>query len=180
MSVSPNAGRLRLTSENQPTSTPVDATIRSDPANIAAVRHAVEALAGEVGLDEREVGDVGLCVNEALANVMRHAYGGAADRPIVIRAWREDAAGLVVTIRDWGSGVDPASIPPKPYDPCEPGGLGLICLDRMMTYVSYRPQADGMLLVMTKKKQEPAKAGKPHAKQQQRPAAGPNRSERGQ
>ena len=39
------------------------------------------------------VGDVGLCVNEALANVMRHAYGGATDRPIVIRAWREGDGG---------------------------------------------------------------------------------------
>ena len=77
----------------------MDVTIASDPANIAPVRRAVEDLGAEVGLDEREAGDVGLCVNEALANVMRHAYGGAPDRPIVVRAWcespgRPDAARL--------------------------------------------------------------------------------------
>ena len=131
----------------------MDVTIPSDPSAIAAVRRAVEDLGVAIGLNECAVGDVGLCVNEALANVMRHAYGGARDRSIVVRAWYEDGA-LVVTIRDWGNGVNPASLRPKRYDPCEPGGLGLICLQRMMSEVSYVPQADGgMLLVMTKRKQ---------------------------
>jgi anti-sigma regulatory factor (Ser/Thr protein kinase) len=164
-------------------------TIPSDPAAIAAVRRSVEDLAVRIGLDERGVGDVGLCVNEALANVMRHAYGGAADRPIVVRAWCEDEA-LVVTIRDWGTGVNPASLPPKKYDPCEPGGLGLICLQRMMSTVSYVPQGDGgMLLVMTKRKKQhehgkQAECCKPQPHPARRPPAGPaartDRSERGQ
>ena len=155
----------------------MDVTIASDPANIAGVRHAIEALAAEVGLDEREVGEVGLCVNEALANVMRHAYGGAADKPIVVRAWCE-AGALAVTLRDWGNGVNPECLPAKPYDPCEPGGLGLICLERLMTTAKFVPQADGMLLAMTKAH------GQPSTK---RPGCGddpcgPNsrRSERGQ
>jgi anti-sigma regulatory factor (Ser/Thr protein kinase) len=157
----------------------VDVTITSDPANIAGVRRAIEEVAVGIGLDEAAVGDVGLCVNEALANVMRHAYGGAKDRPIEIHAGCKDA-GLEVTIRDWGNGVNPLSLPPKSYNPYEPGGLGLICLQRMMTRASYVPQPDGMLLVMTKQKQK-----QPHT---QRPATNPrcgggtsqNRSERGQ
>ena len=128
----------------------MDVTILSDPANIAAVRHAIEALAAEIGLDEREVGEVGLCVNEALANVMRHAYGGATDRPIAVSCHCQGEE-LVVTIRDWGNGVNPAELPPKPYDPLEPGGLGLICLKQMLTDVAYVPQPDGMLLVMRKR-----------------------------
>ena len=176
-----------MTPSSQPTSPPttatpgrVDVTISSDPANIAAVRRAIEDVAVGIGLDEAAVGDVGLCVNEALANVMRHAYAGAKDKPIEIHAGCEDG-GLRVTIRDWGNGVNPASLPPKSYNPYEPGGLGLICLQRMMTRAAYVPQPDGMLLVMTKKNQ-------PHP---QRPApthdprcggGGPqqNRSERGQ
>lgn len=145
----------------------VDVTIASDPANIAAVRRAVEELGARIGLDECAVGDVGLCVNEALANVMRHAYAGAADRPIAVRAWCEDGA-LAVTIRDWGNGVNPATLPPKPYDPCEPGGLGLICLQRMMTRVSYVPQPDGMLLVMTRARTDDKQ---PHTR---RPCGGNN------
>ena len=132
-----------------PTSPRVDLTIQSDPANIAAVRKAVEGVASSAGLGEQAVAEVGLCVNEALANVIRHAYDGAKDRPIAIRAHCQDRA-LVVTIRDWGNGVNPATLPAKPFDPLEPGGLGLVCLRRMMSQVTYVPQGDGMLLVMTK------------------------------
>jgi anti-sigma regulatory factor (Ser/Thr protein kinase) len=125
-------------------------TIQSDPAAIAPARRAIEALAAALGMSDRAVGDVGLCVNEALANVIRHAYGGARGRPIKVTAHCQDAA-LAVMIRDWGNGVNPATLPPRPYDPHEPGGLGLICLRRMMTRVEYVPQADGgMLLVMTR------------------------------
>ncbi len=137
--------------------TRVDLKIRSDPAQIAPVRKAVEEVAAAGGLDERAVADVGLCVNEALANVMRHAYGGAKDRPILVGAHCQDGS-LVVTIRDWGSGVNPESLPPKPFDPLRPGGLGLICLRRMMSDVKYLPQGDGMLLVMKKERQQKADA----------------------
>lgn len=147
-----------MTQSPLPIPTRLDLTIQSDPSAIAPVRKGVEALAASAGMDDRAVGEVGLCVNEALANVIRHAYGGAHDRPIVVRAHCKDGA-LVVTMRDWGNGVNPASLPPKRYEVLEPGGLGLICLRKMMTRVEYVPQADGgMLLVMTKALREPGGA----------------------
>ena len=126
-------------------------TIPSDPSAIAPVRRSVERVATSVGMDERAAADVGLCVNEALANVMRHAYGGATDRPIAVSCHCQGDE-LVVTIRDWGNGVNPADLPPRPYDPLEPGGLGLICLRQMLSDVTYVPQPDGMLLVMKKRR----------------------------
>ena len=157
----------------------MDVTINSDPANIAAVRHAIEEVAVGIGLDPCAVGDVGLCVNEALANVMRHAYAGAKGKPIEIHAGCEDG-GLLVTIRDWGNGVNPASLPPKSYDPYEPGGLGLICLQRMMTRAAYVPQPDGMLLVMTKKNSRQPHTQRPASADPKCGGAQQNRSERGQ
>src|SRR3954454_17459674 len=149
-----------MTQPAQPTSPQLNVQIPSDPVRIAEVRKSVEQVAVASGLDEQAVAEVGLCVNEALANVIRHAYGGATDRPILVRAHCQDRM-LVVTIRDWGNGVNPASLPPKPFDPLEPGGLGLICLRRMMDYVEYAPQADGgMLLVMKKDKPRPGAGGK--------------------
>ena len=126
--------------------------LTSDPANIAAVRHAVEELCCcNAGLDQDSAGQVGLCVNEALANVIRHAYAGAKGKPILVTAQCQDDT-LTVTIRDWGNGVNPASLPQRPYDPLEPGGLGLICLNKMLTDVTYVPQPDGMLLIMKKRR----------------------------
>ena len=128
----------------------------SDPANLAPVRRACEEFAARCGLGERAVGEVGLCVNEAMANVTRHAYRGAADRPVRVELDRlggDCCCGLRIALRDWGSGVDPSKLPPKDPDPMRPGGLGMICLGQLMDEVHFRPQPDGgMLLTMVKKK----------------------------
>jgi anti-sigma regulatory factor (Ser/Thr protein kinase) len=129
--------------------------LTSDPANIAAVRHAIEELCcRKAGLDAKSAADLGLCVNEALANVMRHAYGGVTGKPILVTAQCQGDS-IVVTIRDWGNGVNPASLPEKPYDPLQPGGLGLICLKKMLTEATFVPQPDGMLLIMKQKRRDP-------------------------
>ena len=58
----------------------------------------------------------------------------------------------MVSIRDWGNGVDPSTMPCREYDPLEPGGVGLICLKQWMDDVRYTPQRDGMLLTMKRAK----------------------------
>jgi serine/threonine-protein kinase RsbW len=119
----------------------------SDPANLAPAREAVERLAAAGGFDATSVGEIGLCLNEALANVMRHAYSGAVDRPIEVASWWE-AGTLHVTIRDWGSGVNPQAQPEQEHNPLKPGGLGLICLRKLMDEMVFTPQRDGMHLAM--------------------------------
>ena len=132
--------------------------ILSDPANLAGVRQAIETLCADNGFGAKACDDIGLCVNEALANVIRHAYDGAEDKPIDVTAElndSQDADGTVhLKIRDWGKGVNPQQeLPPAPSrDPLKPGGLGLICLRQMMDSVVFTPQPDGMLLEMTRRK----------------------------
>ena len=129
----------------------IELKVDSDPANLAAVRKAVESFARNHGFAESCCGDVGLCINEILANVIRHAYNDRTDRPIEVRA-RVDGEELIVEIRDWGNGVDPSSVPAKPYDPLTPGGVGLICIRELMDQVTYHPQPDGMLTRMIKRR----------------------------
>lgn len=133
------------------TPAPLRLKLTSDTANLAPSRKAVEQLAAAIGFDERAVGEIGLCVNEALANVMRHAYGSASGEPIELEALPTED-GIEIRVRDWGSGVVPSARTDETRDPLTPGGLGLVCLGRMMSRVVYHPQPDGMLLVMTRKK----------------------------
>jgi anti-sigma regulatory factor (Ser/Thr protein kinase) len=129
--------------------------VTSDPANLAPVRHACEKYCVEHGLSFAAANDVGLCVNEAMANVTRHAYGGAVDRPIEIACEElppNEGAGVRVSVRDWGTGVNPAALPGREPNPETPGGLGLVCLRRLMDQATYVPQADGMMLVMVKRR----------------------------
>ena len=131
--------------------------VTSDPANLGPVRRACEAFCRTHGLDDAATADVGLCVNEAMANVTRHAYGGATDQPVVVTAEPLEPAGSAspgvrVPLRDWGSGINPLSLPQRQRDPLEPGGLGLICLRQLVDVARFEPQPDGgMLLVMEKR-----------------------------
>ena len=126
-------------------------SIKSDPAELAPVRKLVEAFCTENGFNERAVGDIGLCVNEEIDNIIRHAYHGEIDQPIEIEATIE-ADKLHVKIRDWGEGNKPNMQVTKSKDPLKPGGLGLICMGRLMDKVAFTPQSKGMLLEMFKKK----------------------------
>jgi anti-sigma regulatory factor (Ser/Thr protein kinase) len=134
----------------------IDAKFDSDPAHLAAVRTAIESLCAEGGFDARATGEIGLVVNEAIANVIRHAYGSAGNMPIHLKAQLKDMgpqSEIEVTLRDWGSGKCPSElITPRSPDPMTPGGLGLICMHKMMDEVLFTPQAHGMLLTMRRKK----------------------------
>ncbi|MGE5608727.1 MAG: ATP-binding protein [Bacillota bacterium] len=129
----------------------VEWRIVSHPANLAVVRRGVEALAGQHGFDLQSRDEIGLCVNEALANVIRHAYRGAVDQPIVITVTCLNEA-IQITIRDWGNGIDPLDQPAGEYDPLQGGGVGLICLKGLMDKIAFSSQSDGMLLTMMRLK----------------------------
>jgi serine/threonine-protein kinase RsbW len=120
--------------------------VQSDPANLAGVRKAIEAFATDLGFDEKAVAEIGLCVNEAMANVIRHAYANQTDRPMHIIASAEPEQAITITLRDWGNGVDPSTLPQRPHNPLMPGGVGLICLRQWMDQVIYTPQPDGGVL----------------------------------
>ena len=56
----------------------------SNPDALCVVRNALEQLAQMLGFPEDECRAVVLAVDEALTNIIRHAYQGKADQPIKI------------------------------------------------------------------------------------------------
>ena len=129
----------------------IELNVQSDPANLAPVRKQVEGLAEANGFSAKAVAEIGLCLNEAMANVIRHAYGNRYDRPVHVVGNVDDRE-ITITIRDWGTGVDPSGLPQRPYDPLEPGGVGLICLRQWLDDVRYDRQPDGGMLTTMKKR----------------------------
>jgi serine/threonine-protein kinase RsbW len=119
----------------------------SATAELAPVRRQIETFCHSVGFNERATGEIGLCVNEAMANIIRHAYRGQEDQPIEITATLAEGK-FVISLRDWGTGLQPGPLPNEKQDPMRPGGLGLICLGRLMDKVAFTPQDPGMLLEM--------------------------------
>jgi serine/threonine-protein kinase RsbW len=130
---------------------PIHLRMTSDPSHLRPTRQRVEAFAASAGFSEEAVGEIGLCLNEAMANVIRHAYHGQTDQPVEVTAQVDTHGTLHLSIRDWGEGNAPGALPKDPHDPTKPGGLGLVCLGRLMDKVIFTPQPVGMLMEMLKK-----------------------------
>ncbi|MGA3065499.1 MAG: ATP-binding protein [Tepidisphaeraceae bacterium] len=134
----------------KPSPASVELKIDSDPANLREVRQRIEDFAQAAGMPKEGSDELGLVINEALANVIRHGYGGATDRPIVVTADLENGA-VRITIRDWAKPFDPAAVPQKKTADVTPGGLGLLCMKKLMDEVRFSRLSDGMLLTMIKR-----------------------------
>jgi serine/threonine-protein kinase RsbW len=122
------------------------------------VRSRVGELARSLGFSTPDVGEIELAVDEALANVIRHGYGGPCDEPIEVTiepTSGESAEGLRIIIRDYGKQVDPACIDGRVLDDVRPGGLGVHIIRSIMDEVHYATASGGgMRLTMFKKKAE--------------------------
>ena len=133
--------------------------IRSNPADLPAVRAQVRVAAAAVGFSNEDAGQITLAVDEALTNVIRHGYGGCSDQPIDLRfetIRSGPTTGLSITVRDFGRQVAPDSIRGRPLDDVRPGGLGVHIIRSVMDEVIYEHAEDGgMRLIMLKKKSTP-------------------------
>ena len=138
----------------------------STPWQLGVVRSAVEKTCQQVGLDEKASGEVMLGVDEALTNVVRHAYEGATDRPIDLEvALQGDETGdrsLRIVIRDRGRQVPLEDIRSRDLADIRPGGLGVHIMQTCMDSVEFRPVEDGgTVLTMIKNIQPNQKESHP-------------------
>jgi len=130
--------------------------ICADPANLCVVRAAVRAALEQTALPEKNIDGVILALDEALANCIRHGYGGPCDKPIALSINRRvDQAGKAVALefllRDFGKQVDPATIKSRDLKEIRPGGLGVHIIHSVMDEVEYScAVGGGMMLRMVK------------------------------
>ena len=119
--------------------------LRSDPGLLCAVRGAVERLTEALGFAATDCRAVTRAVDEALTNIIRHAYSGAPDKPIEL-AFRATAraadggsgVGLEIVISDRGPAVDPEKMCGRALSDVKPGGLGLHFIRQSMDVVEFK------------------------------------------
>jgi anti-sigma regulatory factor (Ser/Thr protein kinase) len=136
---------------------PIRLSLASTPAHLPIVRAGVGEIARLVGFDEKAVDAVVLAVDEAMTNIIKHAYDGRNDQPIeaAFTALSEAAdggpAGLTIVLEDRGKPVDPAAVRSRDLDDVRPGGLGVHIMGCCMDRVDYTPrEGGGTRLTMTK------------------------------
>jgi len=130
----------------------------SRTALLAPVRSMVVSLAERTGFDEISCGHIALAVDEALANVIRHGYGGSSDCRVWINLWQlHDPPGLRIVIEDFARQVDPHLIRSRDLDDVRPGGLGVHLIHSVMDTVRFEKRAEGgMRLTLEKLMREHA------------------------
>jgi anti-sigma regulatory factor (Ser/Thr protein kinase) len=122
----------------------------SDPRYLPVVRSTIGALTKAAGWDESDSRAITLAIDEAVANVIRHAYGNRRDGPIELEC-RENADGLEVTMLDRGDPPDQSRIcAPEPASDC-PGGRGTHIIREVMDSVSYQQTGSGNRFTASKR-----------------------------
>jgi serine/threonine-protein kinase RsbW len=121
--------------------------LKSNPEALSLVRAAVERAAELLHFGEVESRAIVRSVDEGLANVIRHAYGGKGGRPIEVACYTlpdpkkgRAAGGIEVILRDSGTPIDPSKLKGRPLDDLRPGGLGLHFMKESMDKVEFSRQ----------------------------------------
>ena len=129
-------------------------TINSDMANLEQVSDFVLEMARQLQLAEQTTDHVQMAVDEAVTNVMEHAYGGRTDGRIDIKVHATERV-LQIEIRDQGEPFDPNTIQePNIHTPLSEraiGGLGVFFMRKLMDEVEFARDRRGNLTRMTKK-----------------------------
>src|SRR5262249_62544 len=109
-------------------------------------------------------------VDEAITNIMRHAYKNHPGQPIDVHIRRlepraakgQHGDGLEILLSDRGPAIDPAKMRGRKLDEIKPGGLGLHFIRQSMDVVEFKGFRGTNLLRLIKYLQpaSPVESGK--------------------
>jgi sigma-B regulation protein RsbU (phosphoserine phosphatase) len=118
----------------------------------SAIRQVLDGLHIEPQLRDRLV----LAVDEACANIIRHAYGPDRAGDIGLRILHAGAM-LTFELTDAAPRVDPSSLQPKPLGECRCGGFGIALIDEVMDdwRMEPAPGTEGNRLILQKRIGDP-------------------------
>lgn len=132
-------------------------SLESNPESLCLVRAALQCATEIMRFQESDSRAIVRSVDEALANVIRHAYKGRPGRPIEVTCRRvsgdsagQSRGGLEVVLADAGVPVDPEKLRGRPLEEIRPGGLGLHFIRQSMDVVEFRRRQGKNLLRMVK------------------------------
>jgi anti-sigma regulatory factor (Ser/Thr protein kinase) len=131
--------------------------LQSNPEALCLVRATVERAAEVLHFQDAETRAIVRSVDEALANVMRHAYGGRPGLPIEMSCRRLEHSGqkaaqggIEILLADKGVPAKPSTFKSRPLDEVRPGGLGLHFIRQSMDEVEFSRKKGKNLLRMVK------------------------------
>ena len=121
----------------------------SDPRLLPVVRRTVSELAAVWGFEDEQCRRITLAVDEALSNIIRHAYKNRCDQEIDLN-FQAHADCLEFSFLDRGETADPSRFCAQPLDEIASGGRGTHIIRQIMDEVCYERIPEGNLLRLKK------------------------------
>jgi serine/threonine-protein kinase RsbW/sigma-B regulation protein RsbU (phosphoserine phosphatase) len=116
-------------------------TLRNDPVELVRMMAWIDELVAKLGLSEQAAYALRLCLEEAVANVVNHAFEPGAAHDIHVAVWRDEGA-LSAEVMDDGRPFDPlaheSSPVPKDLQSAPVGGLGIKLMRGFASQIRYR------------------------------------------
>lgn len=113
--------------------------IKSNPNELKNLRGQIKKYLNE-NFKDLKVDEILLAIDEAVQNIIRHAYEMKADQPIDIEI--QKTKNFSIKIRDYGKQVELSSIAPRKLDEVRPGGLGVHFIRTICKNVKYEHAKD--------------------------------------
>ena len=110
--------------------------VPSDPQFLSIARNVVSEVSAICGLPDEACQGVTLALDEAVANVIRHAYKNRNDQEMELDCQAESDR-IVFKLLDGGEAPDPDRICGKPLDDVTPGGRGTHLMRAIMDEMTY-------------------------------------------
>jgi len=122
--------------------------INSDPSELKKVREKVEAFCKENQIKVNLL-EIKLAIDEALQNIIRHAYKLDKTKKITIKLEKISGDSFKAEIRDYGERVPIDQIKHRALDDIKPGGLGVHFIKSISKEMTYEHKDEaGTLLTL--------------------------------
>lgn len=120
---------------------------------LSPFRNELRQILGAAGWEKKTVEEILLAVDEALTNIIRHAYRGKSGKMTVSLNATDDK--IEIVLEDRGIKFDPTRVPPPELPRQKPGGLGVHFIRTIMDQMIYEsefPEGNRLRLIKRKTK----------------------------
>jgi serine/threonine-protein kinase RsbW len=147
MSTDANSG---ASANERPAAAHFEVSLPADVTAISPVVGWVMRLVGELEYASGKEFEIEMALREALANAVLHGCKGDASKKIECSVTGDQEQGILIVVRDPGTGFDPASIP-SPTDESNlhsDHGRGILLINKLMDEVKH--ERNGTVIRMRK------------------------------
>lgn len=123
--------------------TAIEIKVPSNPRLLKVVRCGVQHLCDICGFSGEVRHSITLAVDEAIANIIRHAYQERDDQPISVRCRLFDDR-LEIILEDQGEAAEAGKMKSRDLEDIRPGGLGIHLIQSTMDVVDYQRSSEGV------------------------------------